>query len=92
LGIDPDHGCSCESRAKQMDRWGVDGCREHFEEIRTWLQDAQAKSTWRQKLTAAVKAATSGLALQLNPLDVAGSIVRLAIERANSPSEKRFSA
>jgi hypothetical protein len=67
-----------------MNRWGVDGCRAHFDEIREWLIKAQAQAGWSATLTAATRAATSGLALQLDPLDIAGSLVQLAIERAAS--------
>lgn len=82
LGIKTDASCGCENKARQMDRWGVAGCREHFAEIVAWLQDAKKKTTWRKTLFATIKAATSGLALQLNPLDVAGSVIDLAIRRA----------
>jgi hypothetical protein len=42
------------------------------------------KADWSAKITAATRAATSGLALQLDPLEIAGSLVQLAIERAAS--------
>ena len=37
LGISPKSGCKCNVRAKQMDRWGYEGCVEHREEIVAWL-------------------------------------------------------
>jgi hypothetical protein len=82
LGITSFDGCGCESKVAQMNRWGVAGCRENFDTIRGWIAEAQAKAGWTTTITAAAKAATSGLALQLDPLDIPGSLVRLAIERA----------
>lgn len=84
LGIKSFAGCSCEKHAAQMNAWGIDGCRGHFEEIREWVVDAQAKAGWLTTITAATNAAASGLALQLDPLDIPGSLVKLAIDRAEA--------
>jgi hypothetical protein len=84
LGITSFKGCDCESKAAQMNRWGVEGCRERFYTLRGWIVEAQEKAGWLATITAAANAATSGLALQIDPLDVPGSLVRLAIERAES--------
>ena len=35
--------CGCKSRARQMDAWGPDRCREKIETILDWLQEASAK-------------------------------------------------
>lgn len=82
LGLKGFKGCNCNGHAAQMNRWGVDGCRENFATIRGWLIEAQEKADWLTIITAAGRAATTGLVLQLDPLDIAGSLVRLAIERA----------
>jgi hypothetical protein len=66
----------------QMDRWGVAGCREHFDEIRGWLIEAQAQASWFDKIRATGNAVAGGI--PIDPLDVAGSLVRLAIERAET--------
>jgi hypothetical protein len=63
-----------------MDALGPAGCREHFDEIKAWLNDAAAKASWLDKLRAAGNALAAGL--MIDPLDVAGSLVRIAIERA----------
>lgn len=63
-----------------MDAWGPDGCREHFDEIKAWLNEAAAKASWTDKVKAAAVAITTGISI--DPLDVAGSLVRIAIERA----------
>jgi hypothetical protein len=80
LGVTDFAGCGCDGKAKQMNDWGVTGCREHFAEIRTWLIEAQAKASWFDKARAGINAALIGL--PIDPTDVAGSLVRLAIERA----------
>lgn len=84
LGIKDFAGCGCASKMRRMNRWGVEKCREKFATIRGWLVEAQAKAGWQTTITAAAKAATSGLAMQIDPLDIPGSLVRIAIERAES--------
>lgn len=75
-----------------MNRWGVDGCRANFSTIRAWIVESQAKAGWAVKIEATVRAATSGLALQFDPLDTSGSLVRLAIERAEVSNTTRSTA
>lgn len=65
-----------------MDHWGIAGCREHFAEIREWLNEAAAKANWLDKVKAAASAVVAGIFI--DPLDAAGSLVRLAIARAES--------
>mgnify|MGYP006931609776 CR=1 FL=1 len=84
LGISSFNGCSCNERAAQMNRWGVEGCREHFDIIRCWIVDAQEKAGWATTITATIAATVNGLALRIDPTDVAGSLVRIAIERAEN--------
>lgn len=84
LGITGPQGCGCESKAQRMNRWGVEGCRERFDEIREWLVASRGKATWLETLRAAAAVVTSGLAI--DPLDVEGSLVRIAIERADRQS------
>jgi hypothetical protein len=81
LGVTECTGCGCSDRAIQMNRWGVDGCRERFETIRAWLIEAQVKTSWFDKIRAGVNAARIGLPIDL--ADIAGSLVRIAIERAD---------
>lgn len=45
LGIRTTNGCKCNVRARQMDLWGVVGCREHFDEIAKWLCEAAEETT-----------------------------------------------
>ena len=79
LGIEAGPTCDCRARANQMDLWGVDGCREHREQILAWMREGQARWGWKEKLAAAAKAVQSGLAFKLNPLDPFPSLVDEAI-------------
>jgi len=44
LGIDHSWCESCSQRRQQMDAWGVQGCREHLEQIVEWLKQAETKA------------------------------------------------
>lgn len=83
LGITEATGCGCAGHVRQMNTWGVEGCREHFAEIRQWLIESAAKTSWLDKARAAGNALAAGV--WIDPLDVAGSLVRIAIERASCP-------
>lgn len=88
LGISPTVECGCEDRMAQMDAWGVDGCREHFEEIIGWLRENSGKYSWTEKLKAGALAATSGLAFKISWADPFTDLVRIAIERAEAKSTR----
>lgn len=89
LGINPSPSCDCNGKALQMDRWGVQKCKDNRETIIGWLRDGQTKWGWREKLTAAAKAVTSGLAFKLNPLDPFPSLIDEAIRRAEATEAHR---
>lgn len=36
-------GCKCDERARQMDEWGIDGCKKNAETIVDWLAEEAAK-------------------------------------------------
>jgi hypothetical protein len=84
LGIQPGPACDCHGRALQMDEWGIDGCRARREEIVRWLREGQTRWGWQDQFAAAVKAVTTGLAFQLNPLDPFPTLVDEAIRRADA--------
>jgi hypothetical protein len=76
--------CQCQAYARQMDVWGAEGCRAHFDEIVARLREnAQRYSLWQQ-LEAAVRTVAIGLAFQLNPLDPLPGLVAEAIRRAEA--------
>ncbi len=78
--------CGCEPFARQMDDWSIAGCLEHFDEIVHHLRENARKYSFWEHLQSAVKAAASGLAYQLNPLDPFPGLVREAIRRAEIES------
>jgi hypothetical protein len=83
LGIAPD-GCACNARARRMDAGGVEWCRTHRDEIAGWLRDEAGKRGWGDVFAAGARAVLSGLAFRIDPADVYGSLVSLAIERAEA--------
>jgi len=82
LGIATKPSCDCNAKATQMDVWGADGCRERREEIITWMREGQGRWGWKEKVSAATKAVTTGLAFKLNPLDPFPSLIDEAIRLA----------
>lgn len=82
FGINSQEGCACKSRALTMDQWGVKGCKEKREEIVAWLREEAGKRSWTEKLKAATIAIAQGIAFQLDVSDLYGSLVDLAIRRA----------
>lgn len=77
-------GGKCGEMLAKMNTWGVDGCREHRAEIVAHLAKAYHGLTWAEVSKAATGAVTSGLVLRIKPWDVCGSLVDLAIERAEA--------
>jgi hypothetical protein len=88
LGITQSLGCGCEALAKQMNVWGVARSRANRCRIVKQIEDTAKKRGWGETLLAAGAAVWSGLAWQINPLDRFGSLVDLALHRA----EERGSA
>ena len=84
LGQTESLGCACEALAKQMNVWGVEGCRKNRPRIIKQIRETAEKKSWGDTLWASAAAVKSGLALQINPLDRFGSLVDLAIQRAES--------
>jgi hypothetical protein len=80
LGI-PNAWCEgCKGRAKQMDAWGVEGCRQHLDTIAGWLKEAADKQSAAVKLQAAWQAVLTGT--WVNPLDPYRSLAERAIAAA----------
>lgn len=50
LGINPGPSCDCNAMARQMDEWGVEGCREHFDEIVDRIKQNQARWGWQESI------------------------------------------
>lgn len=96
LGINPSASCDCNAKARQMDQWGVAGCREHRDEIIGWMRSGQERWKWKDKLAAAAKAVTTGLAFKLDWSDPFPSLIdeaiRRAEERATEPAAEATAA
>jgi hypothetical protein len=73
-GIEEKSGCSCRAVARQMDQWGVDGCRQqkNFDWIVERVKENAKKYSWFLRLPAM-------LTLPL--------VITIAIERAAKKSE-----
>jgi len=73
-GIEEKTGCSCRAVARQMDQWGVDGCRQkkNFDWIVERVKENAQKYSWFLRLPAM-------LTLPL--------VITIAIERAEKKSE-----
>lgn len=84
VGINPGPSCDCNARALQMDYWGVDGCKENFNQIVQWMKDGQTKWKWSDKWGAAAKMVAKDpmLAFKLNPKDPFPGLIKEAIKRA----------
>lgn len=82
-------GCGCRALVDRMNRWGVDGCREHRVEIVAKLTASAAKWGIADWFKGALLAIYRCLEMRLNPRDPIGSLVDLAIERAaTSPTSQ----
>jgi hypothetical protein len=82
IGIKELPGCGCKKKMRQMDRWGVDGCKQHFDEIVTWMRDGYEKAGLIAKVRSAAFAAAIGLAFKLEPGNPLPGLVKEAIRRA----------
>jgi hypothetical protein len=73
-GIEEKSGCSCRAVARQMDQWGVDGCRQqkNLDWIVERVKENAQKYSWFVRLPAI-------LTLPL--------VITIAIERAAKKSE-----
>jgi hypothetical protein len=83
-------GCGCDQYAEQMDRWGVEGCREHRAEIVARLEAARGQLGWTEHLIATAHALKQVVAGGFVPstTDPCGSLVDEAIRRAQAKQDK----
>ncbi len=85
FGIHPQN-CECKIWIERMNRWNIEGCLAHKQEIVQYLREQQVKYGWVKTLIAAKR--NPKLAWQLNWLDPAPSIVDLAISMAKELSDE----
>lgn len=80
--------CKCEVHALQMNRWGVEDCKENRAVIIGWLREAYDTTTWLERRKSELAALATGLAFKINWLDPIPSLVDEAIRRAESNQPK----
>lgn len=96
LGFDADEvlplGCggTCRQWIEKMNRWGVEGCLEHEQEILSRLDEQKKAVKWKNMLGASL-AAIGNLryGFFINPLNPSKSIFDEAIRRAKVEIEER---
>ena len=82
LGI-PARWCEgCKGRAAMMNQNGIVWCRENRATIVGWLAEQRDSVDWITQASVAAKMLTTGVYLLVNPLDPLGSLVDIAIMRA----------
>jgi hypothetical protein len=89
LGVQHSPDCGCLSRAKQMNAWGVAGCRAARAEIVGWMEAGKDRYGWATIAKAAGLAVVTGLAFRLSVTDPFGSLVDEAIRLAEVASFHR---
>lgn len=82
----PKSGCGCGPLRREMNTLGIDGCKQERERLAGKLQENAAKYGLADKARAALAAAASGLALQINWLDPCPGLIDEAIRRAEVSS------
>lgn len=87
IGINP-AGCRCDERARLLDSWEIEGCREKKGEIVSWLRGEYRRVGWATVLTAVGKAITTGLAFRLSVTDPVPDLIDEAIRRAEEKSRR----
>ena len=82
IGIEGFTGCACNSLARKMDKWGVDGCKlpENREYILARLRKNASKLGWGETLSAGTKLLARGVII--NPVDPSSSLLVEAIRRS----------
>lgn len=83
LGVSAKSGCGCGGLKKEMNRYGVDGCRERRTDILTVLKKKTSKYGLAEWTKAAMLAVTTGLVFRINPLDPLPGLFDEAIRRAS---------
>ena len=92
LGIRDKPSCSCKALRRDMDRLGVAGCRAQRDRLLSVIRQNYQQVTSAEKVMAAARAVSSGLALTINPLDPVGSLFDEAVRRAEAAESNPSSA
>ncbi len=55
FGVVAGSSCDCKAKARIMNSWGVEGCRENREEIIKWITDNQERWGWKEKIQVGIE-------------------------------------
>lgn len=84
FGIEPNPACKCAGKVKQMNAWGVEGCRKNYWTIVGWMKDGEGDFGWRDKVGAGLHAIATGNLFRFKPADPWPGLVTEAINRAEA--------
>lgn len=84
LDIHPKVGCPCHEMARQMNVWGVEGCRKHFDYLVEYFRTHIKDYSWVERFKAAAMAVKTRLVLELDLLNPVPSLINMAIRRAET--------
>ena len=88
LGVSDKPNCTCKATAEQMDRWGVEGCRDpkNFEWILNQVNQNAANWKWSEYLAIAaanvLNPSSWKFAWSIDPLNIHKSLIETAIDLA----------
>jgi hypothetical protein len=77
-------GLSCDGWAAKMNAWGVEGCREHRQEIVDRLRAKRAEAGLLANVAAMGMSVVTGVAFEIDLADPCGWLVDEAIRRAEA--------
>lgn len=102
IGIQSTTACQCQTKMNQMNAWGADGCRQHFNEIVGFIRDGAKSFGWEEplrikaegekaglltKIGWAIGAVRSGVASKVNWTDPFPGLVTEAIRRSEQKAK-----
>lgn len=82
LGLRDKAGCNCAALRVEMNKLGIDGCKQHRDRLIGELRANAEKYGIGEKAIAAARAVTSGLAARINWIDPLPGLFDEAIRRA----------
>lgn len=89
IGLHSPPNCPCRATAEMMDRLGVAGCREKFDEIVKIINDGKDAFGWGAWFKAGFLAVfKQGLAFKISPTDPVPGLVTEAIRRAEAKGQQ----
>lgn len=90
IGITIHLGCRCKEMMKNMDVWGVEGCKQKKDQIIMVMEESAELYSWKDYVVAATLSAlvlnVQVIGFKINPLNPFPGLVDIAIYRAESPT------